>query len=105
MALPISPQIVAKTRLTQTDAATPNASAGQAGTDAIRPTPASAGADGVELSQRASVNMGEHLAIEGPPFDLETVARIKEAIAEGRYPIDTRAISESLFAGYSDLLL
>lgn len=70
----------------------------------LPPQPAS-NADGVSLSEAASTQMGAQLAEKGPPFDLETVAKIKEAIAEGRYPIDTQAIAESLFSGYADMLL
>ena len=71
------------------------------------PAPASgpAPADEVMLSDSAALSMGETLAAKNPPFDLETVSRIKQAIAEGRYPIDTQAISESLFAGFSELIL
>lgn len=61
--------------------------------------------DAATLSDSAALQMGQTLAAKGPPFDLETVARIKEAIAEGRYPIDTKAISESLFSGLSDMYL
>ena len=62
-------------------------------------------ADQVMLSDSAALTMGETLAAKNPPFDLQTVTRIKEAIAEGRYPIDTKAISESLFAGLSEMIL
>ena len=62
-------------------------------------------ADQVMLSDSAALTMGETLAAKNPPFDLQTVTRIKEAIAEGRYPIDTKAISESLFAGLNEMIL
>lgn len=62
-------------------------------------------ADQVTLSDSAALSMGETLAAKNPPFDLVTVTRIKEAIAEGRYPIDTKAIAESLFAGFSEMIL
>lgn len=69
------------------------------------PASGPAPADQVMLSDSAALNMGQTLAAKNPPFDLETVSRIKQAIEEGRYPIDTKAISESLFAGFSELIL
>ena len=39
----------------------------------------------------------------GPPVDIETVTRIKEAISENRYPIDVQAITESLFQSFLEL--
>jgi negative regulator of flagellin synthesis FlgM len=39
----------------------------------------------------------------GPPIELELVTRIQEAIAEGNYPIDLDAITESLFESYLEL--
>lgn len=41
---------------------------------------------------------------EGPPIDLEIVAKIKEAIAANKYPIDLEAITESLFENYLELV-
>lgn len=40
----------------------------------------------------------------GPPIDLESVKRIKEAIAEGKYPIDLDKITESLFQDFTQLM-
>lgn len=39
----------------------------------------------------------------GPPVDIETVTRIKEAISENRYPIDVQAITESLFQSFLEI--
>lgn len=39
----------------------------------------------------------------GPPIDLTIVAKIKEAIAEGKYPIDLEKITDSLFENYLEL--
>lgn len=39
----------------------------------------------------------------GPPIDIETVTRIREAIAENRYPIDLNAITESLFQSFLEV--
>ena len=39
----------------------------------------------------------------GPPMDIEIVRKIKEQIAEGKYPIDLEAITDSLFQSYREL--
>lgn len=39
----------------------------------------------------------------GPPVDIETVDRIREAISENRYPVDLQAITESLFQSFLEL--
>lgn len=39
----------------------------------------------------------------GPPVDIETVNRIREAIAENRYPIDLKAITDSLFQSFLEV--
>lgn len=59
--------------------------------------------DSVSLSQAAQ-QLPESLKTE-PPFDIEAVSRIKEAIAEGKYPIDMDRITESLFESYRDLVI
>lgn len=61
-----------------------------------------AAVDGVELSKAAQAMPGGIEA--GPPFDLELVSRIKEKIAEGNYPNDVDAITDSLFDSYRDLM-
>lgn len=38
------------------------------------------------------------IAAEGPPVDAEKVAAIRQAIAEGRYPVDPRKIAERMIA-------
>lgn len=107
MSLPITPSIPPRLRLTEaatdtTTQATPNQGTALGAGGAITSAPPT---DMATLSDGAAYQIGRTLAAKGPPFDLETVARIKEAIAEGRYPIDTKAISESLFAGFSDMNL
>lgn len=60
-------------------------------------------ADEVSLSQAAKALPA---ALEvGPPFDLESVSRIKKAISEGKYPIDYERITDSLFENYRELML
>ena len=38
-----------------------------------------------------------------PPIDSEAVARIKNAIADGKYPIDIDAVSNALMDAYRDM--
>jgi negative regulator of flagellin synthesis FlgM len=38
------------------------------------------------------------LVAEGPPVDAAKVARIRAAIAEGRYPVDAERIAERMIA-------
>ncbi len=39
----------------------------------------------------------------GPPIDIESVNRIREAISENRYPLDLKAITESLFQSFLEV--
>ena len=75
----------------------PNRSPSASGTASVNAT------DSVSLSQAAQ-QLPESLKTE-PPFDIEAVSRIKEAIAEGKYPIDVERITESLFENYRDLII
>ena len=38
-----------------------------------------------------------------PPIDVEAVAKIKDAIANGKYPVDLDKISDMLMDAYRDL--
>ncbi|MDC3311498.1 flagellar biosynthesis anti-sigma factor FlgM [Alphaproteobacteria bacterium] len=38
-----------------------------------------------------------------PPIDSEAVLRIKNAIADGKYPIDIDAVSDALMDAYRDM--
>lgn len=58
--------------------------------------------DRVTLSP-AAASLPDELK-SGPPIDLPIVAEIKEAIAQGKYPIDLEAITESLFENYLELV-
>lgn len=105
MSLPTIPPSVPP-RLRMGELATESSgTAARGATPIATPAGSPAPADAVMLSGAASLQMGETLAAKNPPFDLETVSRIKQAISEGRYPIDTQAIAESLFAGYSELIV
>lgn len=73
--------------------------AGAAGAAAGAATPKG---DTVALSAGATA-LPDELA-GGPPIDLEIVARIKDAIAEGKYPIDLEKITESLFQDFVKMM-
>lgn len=60
--------------------------------------------DTARLSDSASVEMIKTLASNGPPFDADNVVRIKQAISEGRYPLDPQRITDSIFQDYSALM-
>ena len=66
-------------------------------------TAATPAGDSVSLSPAAQTVPAE-LKEAGPPMDLEIVKRIKDAIAEGKYPIDLEKITESLFQDYLELM-
>jgi negative regulator of flagellin synthesis FlgM len=68
---------------------------------ASAPAPASA-ADQVTLSKAANTRLPASLA-SGPPFDMDTVQRIKQAITDGNYPINHDRIADNLFESYRDL--
>ena len=38
-----------------------------------------------------------------PPIDTDAVARMKNAIADGKYPIDIDAVSDALMDAYRDM--
>lgn len=63
----------------------------------------SAVGDSVSLSAAAQT-MPAELKEAGPPMDLEIVKKIKDAISEGKYPIDLEKITESLFQDYMELV-
>lgn len=60
--------------------------------------------DTVRMSDSASVDMVKTLAANEPPFDAANVIRIKQAISEGRYPLDHQRITDSIFQDYSALM-
>ncbi len=53
----------------------------------------------------SKVEMSDKVAqlAKQPPIDTEAVARIKNAIADGRYPIDIEAVSDALMDAYRDM--
>lgn len=67
----------------------------------VAATPATG--DSVSLSAAAQ-SMPAELKDPSPPMDMEIVKRIKDAIAEGKYPIDLEKITESLFQDYLELV-
>ncbi|WP_435256734.1 flagellar biosynthesis anti-sigma factor FlgM [Thioclava sp. FR2] len=57
--------------------------------------------DNVMISSAATSLPDELKA--GPPIDNVSVNRIRQAIAENRYPIDLRAITDSLFQSFLEV--
>jgi len=58
--------------------------------------------DTVQVSDAASLQRVSELS-QNPPINSEAVNRIKDAIAEGRYPVDIDLISDALMDAYRDL--
>jgi negative regulator of flagellin synthesis FlgM len=63
---------------------------------------APAARDTVKVSEAASPQLVSQLSAN-PPIDSEAVSRIKNAIAEGKYPVDVDLISDALMDAYRDL--
>lgn len=55
--------------------------------------------DDGQLSLKASVSKMS----ETPPIDMEAVSRIKQAIANGEYPINLGLVSERLMESYFEM--
>lgn len=66
-----------------------------------RSTPATG--DRVEPANLGVLNAVAGMKEAGPTFDTEAVTRIKQAIAEGRYPIDAAKITQKLLEGMDGL--
>lgn len=64
---------------------------------------AQASADRVEPASLGLAAAVSSMKEAGPTFDTEAVARIKQAIAEGRYPIDADKIVQKLIEGMDGL--
>ena len=59
----------------------------------------SGGTDAINVSMKASVSS----LAENPPVDIEVVNRIKQAISDGRYPINLDLVSERLMESYLEM--
>jgi len=59
----------------------------------------SGGADAINVSMKASVSS----LAEKPPIDIEVVNRIKQAISDGKYPINLDLVSERLMESYMEM--
>ena len=57
-----------------------------------------------ESSSKVNIEIKEQVAnmAKEAPLDMEKVSKIKNAIADGSYPIDLERISESLMQAYSE---
>lgn len=69
---------------------------------AAKLSPPAGSGDSVTLSATAQAMPAELKG--GPPIDMTIVAKIKDAIAEGKYPIDLEKITDSLFENYLELM-
>ena len=58
--------------------------------------------DSVKVSEAASSQILSKIS-QNPPINSEAVSRIKDAIAEGKYPVDIDQISDALMDAYRDL--
>ncbi len=63
---------------------------------------ASAGVDSVDVSGSLPATTLADFT-KKPPIDVETVSRIKDAIAKGEYPIDLDAVADMLLDAYKDM--
>tara|TARA_B100001123_G_C15102753_1_gene944224 strand:- start:55 stop:369 length:315 start_codon:yes stop_codon:yes gene_type:complete len=65
---------------------------------------ADSNSNSAEDSNKVNFNINEQVAemAKEAPLDMEKVSKIKNAIAEGSYPIDLERISESLMQAYSE---
>ncbi|MBQ0751494.1 MAG: flagellar biosynthesis anti-sigma factor FlgM [Roseovarius sp.] len=77
---------------------TEGAAGGASGAKAHKPV---SSVDSVKLSSSASVGVIEKMVDQGPPFDAARVSRIKDAVANGNYPVDAKRIADSIFQDYS----
>ena len=66
------------------------------------PNPAGA-AEEIALSEAATSAISK-ISEADAPFDADRVARIKEAISEGTYPVDAGRVTESFFRDFEALL-
>lgn len=59
-------------------------------------TPAAPRTVDAATTERVVANPAARVAQEGPPIDLDRIARIKQAIKSGNYPVDPDAIAERM---------
>ena len=58
--------------------------------------------EAVEISVSAAVGMTSELSSE-PPFDVDKVNRIREAVMRGEYPISPDVLSEKLVTAFTEM--
>ena len=97
----INPSLArARIQKTQGDTPAQSSKAAEGSTSVNAP----AATDSVSLSA-AVAQMPAGVDETSPPFDVEAVKRIKDAISQGNYPVDLDRITDSLFEGYRELML
>lgn len=74
---------------------------GSAATNMSRAASLSGATEMVSISAAAKAMPSELKS--GPPIDIESVNRIREAISENRYPVNLKAITESLFQSFLEV--
>ena len=71
------------------------------GSSLVPPTSKSSG-ESIDI-KADSVKLAVADMASNPPIDVEAVAKIKDAIANGKYPVDLDKISDMLMDAYRDL--
>jgi len=69
---------------------------------AEQPRPAAGGQDSVQLKSTELAAATKDMSSVAP-INMENVNRIKEAIREGKYPIDIDKVTDALMDAYRDL--
>ncbi len=68
----------------------------------LAPTTGKSSVESIDV-KADSVKLAVADMASNPPIDVEAVAKIKDAIANGKYPVDLDKISDMLMDAYRDL--
>ena len=68
----------------------------------LAPTTSKSAVESIDI-KADSVKLAVADMASNPPIDVEAVAKIKDAIANGKYPVDLDKISDMLMDAYRDL--